>query len=128
MGTDARNTEILATDIPATKRRFRSKQERRQIAEESLQPGASVAVVARRHGVNANQVFHWRKLLHGGLLDLNPPSTQLMPVRVTEVAREERPDRPCSGAIHIEVGRARVRVEGSVDRDSLRLILEHLSR
>jgi transposase len=129
MGTDARKTEILATDNAATKRRFRSKQERRQIANESLQPGASVAVVARRHGVNANQVFHWRKLLREGLLDLSPPSTQLMPVRVTEVAQaEQAPARPCSGAIHIEVGRARVRVEGSVDCDSLRLILELLSR
>jgi transposase-like protein len=39
------------------KRRYRSKEERRQIAEESLQPGVSVAVLARAHGINANQVF-----------------------------------------------------------------------
>jgi hypothetical protein len=30
--------------------------------EETLVPGASVSRVARRHDVNANQVFHWRKL------------------------------------------------------------------
>jgi transposase len=42
-------------------KRFRTKQERRQIVEETLQPGASVSVVARAHDVNANQVFHWRK-------------------------------------------------------------------
>lgn len=97
MGSTARDSEIQATDMPATKRRFRSKLERRQIAEESLQAGASVAVVARRRGVNANQVFHWRKLLREGSLELNPPSAQLIPVRVTEVAGEQqRPDRLCS--------------------------------
>ena len=57
----ARNTAEI--EIAArSKRRHRSKEERRRIVEESLVPGASVAVIARTHGVNANQVFHWRKL------------------------------------------------------------------
>ena len=110
------------------RRRHRSKQERRQIAEESLQPGASVAVVARRHGVNANQVFHWRKLLREGALDSKPASAQLVPVRVCEVTEESHPAGPYSGAIQIELGRGRVRVEGSVDPETLRLVLEHLGR
>jgi transposase len=29
---------------------------------ESLKPGVSVLLVARRHGINSNQQFHWRKL------------------------------------------------------------------
>lgn len=120
-------TDNSGTIEPATKRRYRSKQERRQIAEESLQPGTSVAIIARRHGVNANQVFHWRKLLREGVLDLEPAPMELVPVRITEVVKEEdRPARPRSGSIHIEIGRARVRIEGSVDPDSLRLILEQL--
>ncbi len=129
MGT-VRNTEIVITAEPVVKRRHRSKQERRCIVEESLEPGASVAVVARSHGVNANQVFHWRKLYREGLLDLKPASsTQLMPVRVAEaIDNEHRPVGPCSGAIHIELGRARVRVEGQVDPESLRAILEYLVR
>jgi transposase len=32
-----------------------------QIVAEALRPGASVADIARRHGLNANQVFNWRK-------------------------------------------------------------------
>lgn len=112
-----------------TKRRFRSKDERRRIAEESLQPGASVAVVARRHGVNANQVFLWRKLLRDGKLEAAPAPAQLLPVRIAEQPHEEdRFARPYAGTIHIELGRARVRLEGSVDPVSLRLILEHLGR
>jgi hypothetical protein len=31
------------------------------IVEETLQPGASVARVARQHGINTNQFFLWRK-------------------------------------------------------------------
>ena len=44
------------------------------MVEETLGPGASVAVIARRRGVNANQVFHWRKLEIGvdSLLGLEP--------------------------------------------------------
>jgi transposase len=111
------------------KRRHRSKQERRRIAEESLDPGVSVAVLARSHGVNANQVFHWRKLLREGRLELKPrPSTDLMPVRIAEVVGDDRSARSYAGAIHIEFGRTRIRVEGSADPQNLRLVLEHLSR
>ena len=110
-------------------RRHRSKQERRQIAEESLQPSASVAVVARRHGVNANQVFHWRKLLREGRLDVKPLSAQLMPVRVVDVGDDSHgPAQKHTGVIQIEVGRTRIRVEGSVDPATLRTVLEQLGR
>lgn len=123
--------ERQTADDSKAKRRFRSRQERRQIAEESLESGASVAVVARRHGVNANQVFLWRKLLRDGRLGAASPSApvQLMPVRIAEIA--DHADgfvRSYPGTIHMELGRARVRLEGSVDPASLRLLLEHLGR
>jgi len=125
----AESTEIVTADEPIAKRRHRSKQERRQIVEESLQPGASVAVIARAHGVNANQVFQWRKLYRQGLLDQRQTAAQLMPVHITEVVGQEQAiPRSYSGTIHIELGPTRVRIEGSVDPDSLRLVLGHLSR
>ena len=37
-------------------------EEKRRIVEEAFRPGVSVADVARRHGLNANQVFNWRKV------------------------------------------------------------------
>jgi transposase len=124
-----RNTEL---DVGADERRsrlHRSKQERREIAEESLQAGASVAVVARRHGVNANQVFHWRKMLREGRLDVKPTPAQLMPVRITELIEDKsRPTHQQTGVVQIELGRVRVRVEGSVDPATLRTILEQLGR
>jgi transposase len=119
--------EVMSVEAPS--RRHRSKQERRQIAEESLQPGASVAVLARRHGVNANQVFHWRKLLREGRLDLKPSPGQLMPVRIAEIIEDKpRPVHQQTGVIQIELGRVRVRVEGSVDPATLCAVLEQLGR
>ena len=48
-------------------RRRRSLEEKRRIVEQTLEPEASVARVARAHGVNANQVFHWRRQYRQGL-------------------------------------------------------------
>ena len=63
------------------KKRRRTIKERRDIVEETLVPGASVARVARKHDVNANQVFYWRKLFREGRLgiSMNP---QLLRVKV----------------------------------------------
>ena len=43
------------------RRRRWSEARKRRIVAESYQPGISVSVVARRHDVNANQVFTWRR-------------------------------------------------------------------
>jgi transposase len=102
MGT-ARNVEVWVSE-PAAKRRHRSKQERRQVVEETLQPGASVAVIARRHGVNANQVFHWRKLYREGRLDVEPSATHLVPVRVAEVVSGELPPARLHNGVIVEMG------------------------
>ena len=127
MGT-ARSADVLIAEAPA-KRRYRSKRERRQIVEDTLQPGASVAVIARRHDVNANQVFHWRKLYREGRLDMAPAPAQLLPVHVAEVVSSEPPAaRYYAGVIVVEVGRARIRIEGPVDSENLRLVLERVGR
>ena len=115
---------------------MRSRLERRQVVEETMRSGApSVAVIARAHGVNANQVFNWRKLYHAGRLNDKVHATELLPVRISENSRPEYPgvERPTiapivSGVIQIELGRVRMRVEGAVDPATLRTILEQLIR
>jgi transposase len=49
-------------------RRRRPLEEKRRIVEETLVAGASVAVVARRHELNANILFGWRRLYQAGRL------------------------------------------------------------
>ena len=47
----------------ATKRRQYSEALKRQMVAETQAPGASVSIVARRHDVNSNQLFRWRRQL-----------------------------------------------------------------
>ena len=50
--------ELMVTSADgAVKRQHRSIAEKRRIVEETFAPGASVALIARANGVNANQVF-----------------------------------------------------------------------
>ena len=123
---------------PRSGRRWRTLSEKRQIAELTLEPGASVALVARAHGVNANQVFKWRRSLRRGeLSETATTSTSLLPVVVvspSEVAcgggegdAQERSEP--SGSIHIEFpGKAMISVEHGADPMMLRSILESLRK
>lgn len=63
-------------------RRRRTDDEKRRIVEETLVMGASVSVVARRHDVNANQVFAWRRLHQRGALGVHKTEAALVPVGV----------------------------------------------
>ena len=118
----------------ASPRQRRSIAEKRRIVEETLAPGASVARVARAHGVNANQVFGWRRLYLAGRLGEPKPGIKLLPVRVSEsksapVVVEHRVtdfSQPHSGTIHIELRQAQVRIEGNADASLVRVLLECL--
>lgn len=116
------NGEVQSSGKPVSKRRYRSALERRQIVEETLRPGASVAIIARAHQVNANQVFCWRKLYRQGQLEARKDAVELVPVRVSESVASGL----ALGAILIELGNARVRIEGAVDPASIRATLAAL--
>lgn len=57
----SRYVESIEILTEQERRRRRTALEKIAIVQETLEPGASVSAVARRHGVNANQVFGWRK-------------------------------------------------------------------
>ena len=111
-------------------RRRHSAEEKRRVVEETLEPGTSVARVARAHGVNANQVFAWRRQYRQGLLEsTNGEAVGLLPVRVVETgaARSSMPTRRApSGMIQIELPKGHLRIGGSVDVEVLRVVLEKL--
>jgi transposase-like protein len=75
--------QMVSVGVDGGKKRRRSVEERGKIVEETLQPAASVSRVARRHDVNANQVFYWRKLYREGRLG-SIGATKLLPVKVAE--------------------------------------------
>ena len=120
------------------KRRYRTAEEKCRIVEDTFAPGVSVAIVARRHGVNANQVFHWRKLYEAGVLGSSSDQFQdscrvrLLPVTVEDEAagveqQENKLPAATAGTVNIEFpGRALVSVEGSPDPAVVRAVIESL--
>lgn len=114
-------------------RRRHAVEEKRRVVEETLQPGASVARVARAHGVNANQVFAWRRLYRQGLLErTNGKAVGLLPVHVVETsavnkaAGSRSAQRTPLGLIQVELPKGHLRINGRVDADALRVVLEKL--
>ena len=124
--------------LVAGPRRRRSAVERRRIVEETLEAGASVARVALKYGVNANQVFQWRRLHRDGKLGVAAEQAiKLLPVSITEEIELRKPElrkpeppqvEPSRfGAIHIELpGKVRISLEGSVDPGVVRAVLKSL--
>jgi len=118
--------------LPPVKRLHRSPELKRQIVEETLAPGASVARVARAHGVNANQVFAWRRQYQQGLLKAAKRLTPgLLAVRIAEPgtpAGETKTPRALSGMIQVELPKGKLRLAGPVDPEVVRVVLEALRR
>src|ERR1700747_3185239 len=115
--------------IKPTKRRRRSLEEKRRIVEETLEPGASVARVARQHAVNANQVFYWRKKYREGRLGKGR-SSNLLPVAVSDISWSKQVrGASCGcplGAMEIKLPKGQLRITGSVEAEALRIVLECL--
>jgi transposase len=128
--------EVSAIGLVDTKRAVRLAKRRnwpeafkRQVVAETLEPGSSVSIVARRHDLNTNQLFKWRR----ELLPKAPPAaaegSTMLPVEI--VAEPER--RPARrrvervGFIEIEFGcGARVSIRGEVAPRTLRQVIELL--
>jgi transposase len=122
-----------------TRRRHRTVEEKRRIVQESLKPGASVAVVARRFDVNANQIFTWRRQLRRGALvgkQVTAGEVRLLPVSVQEVgaAPTEQSARLADASLHagrIEIefgGGRRLCIQGRADPATLSAVIRELSQ
>ena len=131
---------------PERRRRW-SDEEKLQLVSEACQPGNSVSQVARQRGINASQLFGWRRqALAKGLITDNRSAPRAAPaltfcaVEVSEepatpdAGEEVRPTRRrkaarTSGKIEIALkGGDHVRVEGCADASLVARILSALRR
>jgi transposase len=118
---------------------------KRRLVEQSLEPGASVALIARSNDINANLLFKWRRLYLAGEYGLptlpdsaqprqEPEMPSLLPVHVDTQPAEQTPSmtidtaRSSENLCEIEFDRARLRIRGNVSPDMLRLLIRELSR
>ena len=128
MDTSERTTVETLKQIT---RRRRSVEEKQRIVEETLEAGASVARVARRHAVNANQVFYWRKKYREGRLGKNQ-SSKLLPVTLSDISWSKSRRTGCAASLfavasmEIKLAKGTLRVAGSVDVVALRTAIECL--
>lgn len=99
------------------RRRHWSDEEKLAILKETTQPGAIMAVVARRYGIGTGQLYTWRKqLLRGAMAGFVP----------VELAPSEPLGKPPEIS-RIEIRRGgdfTVSIDRRVDREALRLALE----
>jgi transposase len=110
-------------DAKQPKRRQYSEGLKRQMVAETLAPGASVSVVARRHDVNSNQLFRWRRQL---LPKAAVENGAMVPVEIApEGSGPRRSDRVGIIDIAFACG-ARVRLRGEVSSETLRQVIELL--
>jgi transposase len=129
-------TEIEVAGGACRPRRRWTVNEKRGIVEATLSSTRSLASLAREHGVNANQLFSWRKLYRAGLLCEDPftersRSVQLLPISVTNEPLAAEPEQIKTLAPHLTMnieipGRALVSVEGAIDATFIRTVLEGL--
>ena len=116
------------------RRRRWSEPRKRLIVAESYQPGVSVSVVARRHDVNANLVFSWRRQYRelarvvGGFVPVVVSSTEgAASAKLLPVPPDIEPSHPGRIEIALADG-SRVTVDRDVDAAALSRVLGVLER
>jgi transposase len=118
---------VTSNDGAKVRRQRRSVEEKRGLVALTRAPGATVARVARDHGVNANQLHGWRRLEEQGRLGAAAAGGTLLAVRVKAEETVEPRSRATAGGLWLELRRGSVRVENGADPVLLRLVLEQLA-
>jgi transposase len=108
---------------------------KRAIVAETRASGASVSVVARRHDLNANQLFAWCRRYGDGLAGGEMEPGGLVPVTLVAAPGGPAPrhavDRQQPGAGLIEIGFSGgivVRISGAAEATTLRQVLTILGQ
>jgi transposase len=114
--------------LAGRKRRAWTQDEKRRIVDESLADGASIAEVARRHDLNANQVFTWRRQI-GGEPVAPKELTPILPVTIVAEPAAEESDPASSGQMEIVLAEGdRIIVWADVETAALTRVLKALAR
>ena len=110
------------------RRRSWTRDEKRRIVEESLQEGTSIAEVARRHELNANLLFTWRRKM-GVEPTLQKDPMEIVPVTIARELAAEGHCPEAAGQMEIVLSEGdRILVWADVETEALTRVLKALSR
>lgn len=110
------------------KRRKWSDDEKRMICAQTRFPGVSVAQVARRYDVNANQVFNWLKDARFAPSVEDTEAKLFLPVEVVEPTHVETTCDTAHGEMVVELACGhRLRITGRYYPDALATLIRKLS-
>ena len=125
--------------VSEPRRRHHDRSFKAGLVQQSLQPGASVAAIALKNGVNANLLFKWRRDQLRATRSTATERAVLLPVHVmqsSEVASASTPiaNMPVvpmnrgarASFIELEMAGARLCLRGAVDEASLCSVLRAL--
>ena len=113
------------------RRRLWPEDEKRRIVAETTQPGASVSVVSRRHDLNANMLFTWRRELGSGGSVAADGATTFVPAVIGAEPVAAASPTPSSLVGRMEItlaGCTRVIVGADVDAAALARVIKVLAR
>ena len=80
---------IEVVTVSEERRRRWSVQEKAALVKETYEPGMSVSLVARKHGISASQLFNWRKLEREGALVAVHSGESVVPASELAAARAQ---------------------------------------
>jgi transposase len=83
------NPTIEVVTVSEERRRRWSVQEKAALVKETYEPGMSVSLVARKHGISASQLFNWRKLEREGALVAVHSGESVVPASELAAARAQ---------------------------------------
>ncbi len=111
------------------KRRKWSDDEKRMICAQTLVPGVSVAQVARRYDLNANQIFNWLKDPKFAPDEHDThDEAKFLPVEVIAEPPPSEPLPETTGLIELELANGhRLRISGGYDPDAIARLVQHLT-
>jgi transposase len=140
---EASTSSLADTKQAGAKRRRWPDALKRELVAATTEPGASVSVIARRHDVNANQLFKWCRQLGGLAAAASVGPAHFVPVEIAPVPATTSPTQApatrgagslqlsaapspaaASGTIEIQLpGGVRVKIIGAADARSVSAVL-----
>ena len=120
--------EFLTEDAGRRRNRKWPDSVKARIVAETLHPGATVAAVARRHGVKANHLSSWRILARQGKLVLPAPEDEAEFAAMVVAAPLPEAEQGANHRVEIAMGAVMIRLAATTSAARIAAIAQALAQ